>query len=76
VSVCLVGTRFALSLYMNTTIQGLNEQETRLARLMFAIAVRDSDGAERIRYITDSFLEAWENSQASEHKMLHSTLVH
>lgn len=61
---------------MKTTIHDLNELETQLTRLMFVIADRTPDGLERIQYITESFLEAWESWEKLEPKERHLRLVH
>jgi hypothetical protein len=61
---------------MRTTIHDLNELETQLTRLMFVIADRNPDGAERIQYITESFLEAWQDWETVEPKPSHLRLVH
>jgi hypothetical protein len=73
-----IGPALAHNGAMNNLINGLNEQETQLMRLMYSVAVRKPDGANRLEYLFESFMDAWEAKVEDERKEknCHLKLVH
>jgi hypothetical protein len=63
---------------MKTLINGLNERETELMRLMYMVADQSPSGADRLELLFESFMDAWEAKEADERKEKkpHLRLIH